>query len=285
MFYVKNSRQSENPHNVNAEARRLNELPKPNHYSAPAVERAIRMLHFLKDQKSAGVSEIAKALSITRSNCFAILKTMQRQHFVTFDDNAKLYRLGPALIEFAQMSRADGATRDTVRPHLHAFVRDTGKSIFLIERISYTRLLVVDREETDDNVRVSLAIGTRIPITHSASGRAALAFLPESEVQDLTRAAPVERMTPHTIADPAATIAALNVVRSRGYAVAYGENMLGVNAAAAPVFDRTSRPKYVVSTLGAAPALDGERLQALGQTLAATGARITAAIGGVRPLV
>lgn len=282
---MQNIRQGKNTKDVNEGARPLNNPAAAARYSAPAVDRAIRILRFLKDRKSAGVSEIAKALDITRSNCFAILKTMQRQDFVTFDDSAKLYGLGPAFLEFTQQARAEGAVRDAVRPHLRAFVRDTGMSIFLIERISYTRLLVVEREETEDDVRVSLAIGTRIPITHSASGRAALAFLPEREIADLTRAAPVERMTPHTIVDTAKIVAALDVVRRCGYAVAFGENMLGVNAVAAPVFDWNGAPKYVVSTLGPAPALDSARLATLGQALADAGARITAAIGGISPMV
>lgn len=259
----------------------MNKPVEPTRYSAPAVDRAIRILRLLKDRKCAGVSEIARALDITRSNCFVILKTMQRQAFVTFDDSAKLYGLGPAFLEFTQPAPAEGAVRDVVRPHLRAFVRETGMSIFLIERVSETRLLVVEREETEDDVRVSLAIGTRIPITHSASGRAALAFLPEREIADLTHAAPVERMTSHTIVDKTEIVAALDTVRRRGYAVAFGENMLGVNAVAAPVFDLNGAPKFVVSTLGPAPALDSERLETLGQALADAGARITAAIGGV----
>jgi len=283
-FCRKNDRQSEIQPIVNEGARRLNETSEPTRYAAPAVDRAIRILRFLKDRNSAGVSEIAKALDITRSNCFAILKTMQRQDFVTFDDSAKRYGLGPALLEFTQQASAEGVMRDAVRPHLRAFVRDTGMSIFLIERISYTRLLVVEREETEDDVRVSLAIGTRIPITHSASGRAALAFLPEREIADLIHAAPVERMTPHTIVDAAAIVAALDVVRNSGYAVGFGENMLGVNSVAAPVFDRTGALKYVVSTLGPAPVLENDRLEILGQALADTGAFITAAIGGARPV-
>ena len=201
--------------------------PREERYSVPAVAQTVRILYFLKDRKRAGASEIANALEITRSYCFGILKTLQFHRFLSFDDHSKQYELGPALMDFSQLLSQENLIKSAAKPHMRDFVKETGMSIFLIERVSYARLLVVDREESSEDVRITLAIGTRIPITHSASGRAALAFLPAPEIDDLVRAVAVEVLTPQTMVDPEAILADLGAVRARGFSVAFGENMLG----------------------------------------------------------
>lgn len=284
MFFLKNDYRREIAA-VNEGTVRMKPNATEERYSVPAVVQTVRILYFLKERERAGASEIARSLEITRSYCFGILKTLQSSHFLSFDEHSKKYELGPAFLNFSQPLSQENLMKSAAKPHMRNFVKETGMSIFLIERVNYTRLLVVDREESSDDVRITLAIGTRIPITHSASGRAALAFLPAPEIDDLVRAVRVAKLTPRTIVDPEAIRADLGAVRRRGFSVAFGENMLDVNAIAAPVFDPSGMPKFVVSTLGTASTFDARKAETFGKAIAETGERITAAIGGRRPKI
>ncbi len=53
--------------------------------------------------------------------------------------------------------------------------------------------------------------------------------------RDRLLARPLERLTPHTIVDPAALVAQLGEIRIRGYAQTLEELEEGLNAVAAPV--------------------------------------------------
>lgn len=255
----------------------------PKRYSVPAVERTIRIFHYLKSHRRASVSDIANDLNITRSNCYAILKTLQAHSFILFDFESKKYSLGPIFLEFVRTITRDLSLIHASRPFLLGYVENTGLSVILGQRVNLTRLLVIDRQDCADDVRVIISIGTRIPITHSASGRALLAFLPSKESKELVEAVPVQRLTPRTITTPKEIIADLVKIRARGFAVGHGENQEGIDAIAAPVFDAMGVPVGVIASAATTSTLSNERLQQFGDALRKTADEITFAIGGTFP--
>lgn len=259
--------------------------PPPNRYSVPSIERVIRILYYLKRHKKAGVSQIANSLDITRSNCFAILKTLQANNFVLFDNDTKKYFLGPALLEFANSIAEDMSITHMARPYLEQFVKSTGLSILLVQRINDSRLLVIDRQDNTSDVRLTVSVGTRIPITHSATGRAFLAYMDEESIERLVRTVPVKQLTPHTITEPERILEDIRATRQRGYSVAYGENMPDVTAIAAPIFDAKNQPVYVVSTMGTVSAIPRDHVDVYGFALRQTADRISSALGNTSELV
>ena len=250
-------------------------------YAVPAVERTIRILHFLRDKKQASVSEIATSLDITRSNCFAILKTLQHHNFLMFDEATKRYSLGMALLEVTRFMTRDLSVIQVVRPWMTRLVESTGLSALFVQRISERRMMVLDREETSRDIRLTVSVGTRIPITFSATGRSVLAYLPEDERERLINSVEVSPMTARTIIRPDQIRAEVEGIRKRGYSIAYEESLAGVIAIAAPVFDETARPLYAVTILGIA--IPQDKLDALGHELRVATSQITAAIGGRHP--
>ncbi|MZR29191.1 IclR family transcriptional regulator [Sneathiella litorea] len=252
-------------------------------YSVPAVERTIRIFHYLKANKRATGAEIAKDLSLTRSNCYAILKTLQLHGFVLFDIESKKYSLGPIFLEFVRTIVEDLSLIHVARPYLQNFVENSGLSVVLEQRVNFNRLLVIDRQDCADDVRVIISIGTRIPITHSASGRALLAYLPSREAEELVNSVSVIPLTPKTMTDPAEIIDDLKKIRARGYAVGHGENLEGIDAIAAPIFDVMGEPIGVIACAATTSTLSEGRLEHFGNALRSTSDEITVAIGGKPP--
>jgi len=70
----------------------------------------------------------------------------------------------------------------------------------------------------------------------SAQGKVALAFGPE-DLLERCLAKPLKAWTPHTICSPTALRRAVAQVRSRGWATAPNEFMVGLNGAMAPIFN------------------------------------------------
>lgn len=259
------------------------EADETKRYSVPAVERTIRIFHYLKANRRASGAEIAKDLNLTRSNCYAILKTLQLHGFVLFDTESKKYSLGPIFLEFVRTIVQDLSLIHVSRPHLQKFVENTGLSVVLEQRINFNRLLVIDRQDCADDVRVIISIGTRIPITHSASGRALLAYLPSKEAEELVKSVSVIPLTAKTITNPADIMDDLKNIRTRGYAVGHGENLEGIDAIAAPIFDVTGEPIGVVACAATSSTLSNGPLDHFGNELRSTADEISVVLGGKQP--
>ena len=256
---------------------------KAANYAVPAVERTIRILHFLRDRRSASVSEMSNELQITRSNCFAILKTLQNHNFLQFDEATKKYSLGMGLIDVTRFMARDVGVVHVVRPWLARIVDRTGLSALFAQRISDNRLMVLDQEQTTNDIRLTVSIGRRIPITYRATGRAVLAFLPDADIKRLVANNRLIPSTSKTLADPDRILADVALIRERGFSTADEESMDGVMALGAPVFNEMGEPAFAVTILGIAAAIQRRRIDDLGRELCGFAAQITSSIGGRLP--
>lgn len=248
-------------------------------YTVPAVERAIRIMTYLK-HRQAGVSQIADALSITRSNCFAILKTLHARNLLAFHAEDKTYSLGLGLLELGGAISKDFAVIGLVRPFLLQHVHDSKLTTFLVWRGGERRMILLDKEEAPGDVRLSISIGTRLPITHAASGKCFLAFLPDDERERLISVVGIHPTTEHTITDPARYRAEIARIQRSGYVTSVQESTLGTNALSAPVFDSEGRILLVLTALALTASMTPARMRTQARALRATADRVTRALGG-----
>lgn len=253
-------------------------------YSVPAVDRAARILRLLQQRTELGVSDIATTLEITRSNCFGILKTLHRHNFVTFDPASKKYGLGLALLELGGTLARNLDLIRVARPFLLRHVESSRLTTCVLQRFGADRLVIIDKEETSSDIRLSISVGTRFPVTHGASGKCMLAFLPRDEANALIDRIGIRPSTAKTIVDPAQFRVELERVRQQGYSDSYEESMIGTNAVAAAVFDAEARPILILTSMGFSTALSRRALAEQGRALRETCAAITAAMGGRAPL-
>lgn len=240
---------------------------KANPYMVPAVDRSARILRLLQRRQEATVTEVAQALKIGSSACYAILKTLQHHHMVAFDDRTKTYRLGLSLLELGGTVSRDFTFVEKARNHLIEFTRKTRLTTFVVARVSHERLVVVDKEEPGGDVRISIAVGTRFRITEGLSGRCFMAFLPEEESDSLLRTVGVSS-TAGLPAPPQKTYRAqLDVARTTGHVTITDSPISGTNGVAAPVFDSDGRILFAVTAMGLSPALTEKAIEETGANL------------------
>lgn len=251
-------------------------------YTVPAVERAIRIMTFLK-HRQAGVSQIADALSITRSNCFAILKTLHARNLLAFHPDDKTYSLGIGLLELGGAISKDFAVIGVVRPFLLQHVHESKLTTFLVWRGGERRLILLDKEEAPGDVRLSISVGTRLPITHGASGKCFLAFLPKEERERLIELVGIHKTTEHTITDPARYRAEIARIQKSGFVASVEESTLGTNGLSAPVFDGDGRILLVLTALALTASMTPASMRTHARALRATADRVTRALGGTPP--
>ncbi|MET4577468.1 IclR family transcriptional regulator [Ottowia thiooxydans] len=244
-------------------------------YMVPAVNRSIQILRYLQRNKKVTVTDVAHALGVGPSTCYAILKTLQHHNFIAFDERTKTYSLGLALLELGGSVSRDFTSVHKARSHLSTYARETGLTVFVAARASHEHLLVVDREEPPGDVRVDIAVGTRFRITEGLSGRCFMAYLPEEECDALIESLGLHPFAGLPAPSPAMYRAQLRATRKAGFVTLVDLPQRGSNGVAAPIFDSEGRVLFAVAAMGLSPSITGKAIKETGATLRRTTDLIT----------
>jgi DNA-binding IclR family transcriptional regulator len=130
--------------------------------------------------------------------------------------------------------------------------------------------LVLELAVENDSLSPYHATHLKSPLHGAASGKVLLASLSPTERARVLGPGPLARPTPNTIADLGALESELDIVRSRGFAVAVDENHVGLSAVAAAL---EASPGHVVGCLtlaGLTSTFSRESVHAAGQVLKMT---------------
>ncbi len=225
--------------------------PAARDYTVRSVAATAQILHWLRDRR-ATLSQICRALSLSKSTSFAILKTLQRAGLVGYDESSRHYFLGAELLGLGEAAARQLDPVSLIKPYLHALVKETRLTGIVAQRID-ERLIVVHKEEGSTAIRPTMSIGQLVPPGVGAIGKVLAAFVTAEDSAN-GRATPQGRST-------------LQRLRQRGYSTSYQEYRLGVNAVAAPVFDHRGALALVLCLIGFASAMPPEIVESCGRVL------------------
>jgi IclR family KDG regulon transcriptional repressor len=243
-----------------------------------SVARAIRVLDYLGKRGRAGLSRIAKDLSIPKSTAFSILGTLERDRLVEKDAPTGTFGLGIRLLELGQEAQHNFGLRRVASPFLQELNREIDETVHLTV-LDGDMVLYVECFESTKRLRTYSVIGVRAPLYCTAVGKAILAFLEEGERTRLIGRMSLERFTANTITDRGALLADLAQVRRRGYAVDDVEHEEGVRCAGAPIFDNRGRVCASISVSGPAQRLTARNVGTFARKAVAAARRISDRLG------
>lgn len=215
-------------------------------YIVPAVDRAARILRLLRAKgRGMTIAEVSEATGWHKSSVHKLLVTLSHHGLLERNEVTKQYSLGIALIEYGQFVLKNLDIAQAAKTFLKELAEYSGETAnYSIRR--GTQMVVVDSVESRINLRVVPPIGTMNTIIAKSSGKAVLAYLPESEVDAIMKSEGLPAFTKHSITDAEAFRRELMVVRKRGYATDFEEFREGINGVSAPVINSTNQ---VVGTL------------------------------------
>ncbi|MFQ5657778.1 MAG: IclR family transcriptional regulator [Candidatus Methylomirabilales bacterium] len=246
----------------------------------PAVEGAIRILKFLKDRNHRpwGVSELSRSLHLNKSTCFNILRSLYRHDLVAYDTGTKKYGLGSALIELGGAASAATSRAEVAKPFLQDLFDELKLTCLLGQRFQ-DRVIIVDRVEAQDAFRITVPIGQALPLGQGAMGRCFLAYLAEGDLDGLKSRGVLEQAGRRRGELYPQIKRALAKVQRQGFAESFGEVAKGVNAVAAPIFDR-DQVILALGVIGFSSFLPPRRLGHCGRKLREVSGLITRIMGG-----
>ena len=209
----------------------------------PAATRALRVLRFLATQADpVPIEALMRACDLPRSTAYHLINAMIEEGFVVHLADERRYGLGVAAFEAGSGYTRQAPLQRIARRPLAQLVDRIGQSAHLAVLHGRDVLYVVE-ERAPGRPPLVTDVGVRLPAHLTASGRAIMGGLSDSQVRALypDRAAFTDR-TGRGPQSPTALRALLVEQRRRGYAVEDGEVTEGMASVATAVVDHNGHP-------------------------------------------
>jgi DNA-binding IclR family transcriptional regulator len=219
---------------------------QPSTARVASARRSLAILDVLADEDSLGTNEIARRLGVSASTTSRQLATLVEAGLVEHLPATGRYRLGIRLVALATAVLARLDVRAVAHPHLEALVSQVGETATLSVP-GDPDAITVDVVRSPRYIQDSSQLG-RPSIAHAtAAGKVMLAF------DGVRRTSTLQAYTPRTITDSQALEAEVRRVRRRGWADAFEEREIGLNAIAAPVWSSDGALAGIVALQGPIP--------------------------------
>jgi IclR family acetate operon transcriptional repressor len=219
---------------------------QPSTARVASAQRSLAILDVLADEPTLGTNELARRLGTSASTTSRQLATLVEAGLVEHVPATGRYRLGIRIVALATSVLARLDVRAIAHPHLEALATELGETATLSVPADPDAITV-------DVVRSPryIADGSRLgrpSIAHaSAAGKVMLAFDGRRPPQEL------QAYTPRTITDQRELEAEIERVRNRGWADAFEEREIGLNAIAAPVWSSDGALAGIIALQGPIP--------------------------------
>ncbi|GAA5194168.1 IclR family transcriptional regulator [Arthrobacter gyeryongensis] len=243
-----------------------------------SVDRALAVLEILARDGHAGVSEIAEEMNLHKSTIFRLLASLASGDMVQQNSGRGKYQLGFGILRIASTIPGRLSLVYEARPLLES----------LAEKYEETVNLAVLRSNFAVNVDQAMGpsmlatydwVGSLTPLHATSSGKVLLATLKADERGRILEETGLPPRTPRTITSREELENQLLDVSRNGYAVTRDEIEIGLNAAAAPVYNHMGTVVGAVSISGPAFRFDPETTPGLLEALREAGLRISAKMG------
>jgi DNA-binding IclR family transcriptional regulator len=244
-------------------------------YNAPIIKKAFEILRLMiKEYKPLGVTEISKALSISKSTTYGILQSLNEEGFTSKDVLTKKYTIGKELMRLSKMVFKGQDLVSITRPYLEELAEVVDETVFLGIR-EYDTVKILDVIEAKKSLKISSPIGTKLPLTAGAVGKIFFSTMKNEDVISFLKEKGLPRYTDNSITDINTFVEEIETTRKFGYSLDLGEYLKGIRAIAALVY----QDKYPVGAIwfvGFSNSMIDERLQYIVNHLKHTAEQISA---------
>ena len=202
-----------------------------------SIERSLRLLSVLgASQRPMNVTEISRALGVSRSTAYSIIRSMLSMGFLEKYADDKSYFMGYQVFVLGSIYRVTKSYAIQCDEYMIEFLRHTPQKITRLE------LWTMQPDHRILKFLVKTAAGSRallndnnraFPAYSSAPGKILLSALPEPELRAALRIIDYRPFTNHTITSEDLLLRELATIRTRGYSIDIEEFInFNVNAAA-----------------------------------------------------
>jgi IclR family KDG regulon transcriptional repressor len=201
------------------------------------VHRVLRLLSAFGERERWTNAELSRHLGLTRGTTNRLLMLCKPAQFVEQDENGlytpgvELYRLSGRLVTQMPVNRIAGPVLETLRD-----ATDETAILTLLVR-GELKMFFSQTAAPSHPMRYAIETNRLQPLTWGATGRALLAWLQPTEIEEAIRRSEASPLDGRPL-DVEELRASLQCIRTDGYAVTHSQRTPDAYGVAVPLFDR-----------------------------------------------
>lgn len=219
-------------------------------YEVGSVRKALEILcGFTAETPLWTLTEISEKQKIPKSTTLNLLRTLESFGLLARDLHTKRYQLGPKFYQLNPLLAQQGRLAAKATLHLARLAEETGETIKL-GVLSNRQVLILVAIESKFILHTRGDQGRLVPLHCTSVGKALLASLTRTEVDEILGRGYLRRHTDHTITQRSRLEQELAKIRQLGYSVDREENEEGVCCIGAMVAVPVGYPPAAISISG-----------------------------------
>jgi DNA-binding IclR family transcriptional regulator len=212
-----------------------------------SVTKALDALDLLgRAGQAVRLKDLAAELDWPESSTHRLLASLASRGYVRQQGPGGAYHLGWKVAILARSLGLDAHLVQDLRPYLQKLVRQVDRTVNLAV-LNELQVMYLDCVTPNQRMTLYVTPGATLPASCTALGKALLAHLPHSQLENALARLHLEAFTPQTITSVAEFRRTLGDVRRRGYAVDDRELKPDVMCLAAPIIDASGLAVAAVS--------------------------------------
>ena len=234
-----------------------------------AAANVLRTLHV--SERPLNASEVARATGLHRGTAYNILRTLQAEGFVGYDEATRTYSVSLHILEIAHGVLRHSGLMDLARPLMHAVSDSYGVSVYLSKVVGPCSQLLLDWVGAALRTDLYLTVGRQFPGPRGASGVIMAAFGNSSEPELERLFTQVEWYQKPSFPE---FLARVQEARTAGFAVDRA-SIQGIIQVSVPVLSPSWALLLILTAAGHSHDLDAEALATLSRALQSAAARLS----------
>jgi DNA-binding IclR family transcriptional regulator len=242
-----------------------------------AAAKVLRTLH--GSERPLNASEVARAAGLHRGTTYNILRTLQAEGFVGYDEATRSYSVSLHILEIAHGVLRRSGLMDLARPLMHGISDAHGVSVYLSKVLGPSSLLLLDWVGAAFRTDLYVTVGRQYSGPAGASGVIMAAFGNISEAELEARFSQVEWYQKPSFPD---FLTRVKEARKAGFAVDRGTMFQGITQVSVPILSRSWELLLTITAAGHTHDLDGDRVAPLSRAMQSAAAQLSESMRLIR---
>lgn len=238
-----------------------------------AAAKVLRVLH--ASERSLNASEVARAAGLHRGTAYNILRTLQAESFVGYDEATRTYSVSLRILELAYGALRRSGLLDIARPLMHSVADTHGVSVYLSKVVGPSSLLLLDWVGAAFQPDLYVTVGRPSPVPAGASGMIMAAFGNSSQAELQALFSQVAWYQKPSFSEFLARVAE---AKQAGFAVDRGTMFQGITLISVPVLSPAWEPLLILTGAGRSHDLEAEVLEPLCRAMQSAAARLSESV-------
>jgi DNA-binding IclR family transcriptional regulator len=238
-----------------------------------AAAQVLRVLH--ASERPLNASEVARAAGLHRGTAYNILRTLQAESFVGYDEATRTYAVSLRILELAYGVLRRSGLLDIARPLMHAVSDAHGVSVYLSKVLGPSSLLLLDWVGAAFQSDLYVTVGRPSPVPAGASGMIMAAFGNSSEAELEALFSQVAWYQKPSFSE---FLARVTEAKQAGFAVDRGTMFQGITLISVPVLSAAWKPLLILTGAARSHDLEAVVLEPLCRAMQSAAARLSASV-------